>query len=96
MIRPGQRVPYRKGTVAQIDERWGNISRMLARGLRKMDIHAVVRVIYHREWRTTDRDIAFILGQASQWRERARTGYCRMSLYDALVKMKLIKDDAPK
>ena len=70
---------------------------MLARGVRKMDkmdIHAVVRVMFHRQWRTVDRDIAFIIGQASQWRERARSGYGRMSLYHAFKKIGLIKDDA--
>ena len=95
VTRRGQRVPYFKASQREIDERRGHIARMLARGVRKMDIHAVMRVMYHREWRTTDRDIAFIVGQASQWRERARSGYGRMSLYEALVKMKLIKDDRP-
>jgi len=86
-------VPYFKASQREIDERRGHIARMLARGVRKMDIHAVMRVMYHREWRTTDRDIAFIVGQASQWRERVRSGYGRMSFYEALVKMKLIKND---
>ena len=93
MTRRGQRVPYFKASQREIDERRGHIARMLARGVRKMDIHAVMRVMYHREWRTTDRDIAFIVGQASQWRERVRSGYGRMSFYEALVKMKLIKND---
>jgi len=96
VIRRGQRVQYFKASQREIDERRGHIARMLARGVRKMDIHAVVRVMFHREWRTTDRDIAFIVGQASQWRERVRSGYGRMSLYEALVKMKLIKDDTPE
>jgi len=95
-IRPGQRVPYRRGTQREIDERRGYLARMLARGVRKMDIHAVGRVMFHRQWRTLDRDIAFIVGQSSQWRERARSGYGRMSLYDAYKKIGLIKDDAPK
>ena len=93
VTRRGQRVPYFKASQREIDERRGHIARMLARGVRKMDIHAVMRVMYHREWRTTDRDIAFIVGQASQWRERVRSGYGRMSFYEALVKMKLIKND---
>ena len=94
-IRPGQRVPYRRGSQREIDERRGHLARMLARGVRKMDIHAVGRVMFHREWRTLDRDISFIVGQASQWRERARSGYGRMSLYDAYKKIGLIKDDTP-
>jgi hypothetical protein len=96
VIRRGQRVPYHRGSQREIDERRGHIARMLARGVRKMDIHALVRAMFRREWRTTDRDIAFITGQASQWRERVRSGYGRISLYEALVKMKLIKDDAQK
>ena len=95
VIRPGQRVPYFKASQREIDARRGYIARMLARGVRKMDIHAVGRVMFHREWRTLDRDISFIVGQASQWRERARTGFCRMSLYDAYKKIGLIKDDTP-
>ena len=94
LVRPGQRVPYHRGSHREIDERRGHIARMLARGVRKMDIHALVRVIFHRQWRTTDRDIAFITGEASKWRERVRSGFGRMSLYEAYVKMGLIKDDA--
>jgi len=95
VTRRGQRVPYFKASQREIDARRGYIARMLARGVRKMDIHDVMRVMFHREWRTTDRDIAFIIGQAAQWRERARTGFCRMSLCDAYKKMGLIKDDKP-
>lgn len=93
-IRPGQRVPYFKGTQAEIDARRGHIARMLARGMPKAAIHGVVRTMHHRQWRTTDRDISFIISQASQWRERARRGYGRISLYEALVKMKLIPENA--
>ena len=94
-IRRGQFHAYHRGSQREIDERRGYLARMLARGVRKMDIHAVGRVMFHRQWRTLDRDIAFIVGQASQWRERARTGFCRMSLYDAYKKIGLIKDDTP-
>lgn len=94
LVRPGQRVPFHRGSQREIDERRGYIARMLARGVLKMDIHALVRVMFQREWRTTDRDIAFIMGQASQWRVRVRSGYGRMSLYEAFVKMGLVKDDA--
>lgn len=94
VIRRGQRVPYRRGSQREIDERRGHIARMLAQGVRKMYIHALVRVMFNRQWRTCDRDIEFITGQASQWREHVRSGYGRMSLYEAYVKMGLIKDDA--
>jgi len=75
VIRPGQRVPYHRGSQREIDERRGHISRMLARGVPKMAIHGVIKAIFNRQWRTVDRDIRFITGEASQWRERVRTGY---------------------
>lgn len=62
VIRPGQRKPYRKGTHAQIDQRRGHVARMLANGATKTAIHRAIRKKFNREWRTSDRDIAFIIG----------------------------------
>jgi hypothetical protein len=61
-IRPGQRRPYVKGTLAQIDERRGAVARLLARGVSKTAIHRFVRTKFSRQWRTADRDIAFVTG----------------------------------
>lgn len=61
-IRPGQRVPYHRGTQREIDERRGCVARLLARGVPKMKIHRFVREKFARQWRTADRDIAFVTG----------------------------------
>jgi hypothetical protein len=95
VIRRGQRVPYHKGSQREIDARRGYVVRLMVRAVPKMAIHDVIKATFNRQWRQTDRDIALVT-EASQWRERVRSGYGRMSLYEALVKMKLIKDDAPK
>lgn len=95
VIRRGQRVPYYKGSLHEIDARRGYIVGMMVRGVPKMSIHGVVKAVFNRQWRTVDRDIALVT-EASKWRERARTGYGRISLYETLVKMKLIKDETTK
>ncbi len=59
-IRPGQRVQYRKGTHREIDERRGAVTRLLARGVSKTAIHRFIKEKFNRQWRTTDRDIAFV------------------------------------
>jgi hypothetical protein len=60
VIRRGQRVPYFRGTQREIDQRRGYVGRLLARGMPKMAIHDVIRCMFNRQWRTVDRDIAFI------------------------------------
>jgi hypothetical protein len=75
VTRRGQRVPYFKASQREIDERRGHIARMLARGVPKMLIHGVIKAMFNRQWRTVDRDIAFITGQASKWRERVHQGF---------------------
>jgi hypothetical protein len=60
IIRPGQRVPYHRGTQSQIDARRGYVVRLLIRGVPKMAIHGVIKHTHNRQWRTVDRDIAFI------------------------------------
>jgi hypothetical protein len=62
VIRPGQRRPYVKGTLAQLDERPGFVARMLDTGATKTEIHAAVRQRFNIEWRQTDRYIAFVTG----------------------------------
>ncbi len=59
-IRPGQRVPYHKASQREIDERRGAVTRLLARGVPKMAIHRFVKEKFFRQWRTADRDIAFV------------------------------------
>jgi hypothetical protein len=62
IIRPGQRHPYHKASQREIDERRGAVARLLARGLSKMAIHRFIRAKFFRQWRTADRDIAFVIG----------------------------------
>ena len=78
-IRPGQRVPYQKGTQARIDERRGYVMRLMARGVPKTLIHAVIKVAFHRQWRTVDRDIDFIGGCGHTWLTRTRGGCSQSS-----------------
>lgn len=60
IIRPGQRVPYRKGSRKEVTQRRNRIARMLARGARKMEIHRRIKKQFNRQWRTVDRDIQFV------------------------------------
>jgi hypothetical protein len=53
-IRPGQRVPYRKGNRRKIAERRGCVARLLPGG-RKMEIHRLIEEQFNRRWRTADR-----------------------------------------
>jgi hypothetical protein len=66
IIRPGQQRPYTKGTQREIDERRGCVARLLACGVPKMTIHRFVKEKFARQWRTADRDIAFVTGIANQ------------------------------
>ena len=66
IIRPGQRVPYGKGSQREIDERRGCVARLIARGVPKMRIHRLVKEKFARQWRQTDRDIAFVTGLANK------------------------------
>jgi hypothetical protein len=59
-------VPYGKGSQREIDERRGTVARMLARGVPKMAIHRFVKEKFARQWRTADRDIAFVTGIANR------------------------------
>jgi hypothetical protein len=61
VIRPGQRVPYRKANQREIDRRRACVARLLARGARKMKIHRLIKEKFNRQWRTADRDIAFVM-----------------------------------
>ena len=60
IIRPGQRVPYQKGTQAQIDQRRGFVARMLNNGATKTEIHRAVRQRFNIEWRQCDRYIKWL------------------------------------
>ena len=62
IIRPGQRHAYFKASQREIDERRGAVARLLARGVSKMAIHRFVKEKFARQWRTADRDIAFVTG----------------------------------
>ncbi|MGD0252387.1 MAG: hypothetical protein ABSC01_06780 [Verrucomicrobiota bacterium] len=59
-IRSGQRVPYRKGNRREIDKRRDCVARLLADGVRKMEIHRHIKNQFNRQWRTVDRDIQFV------------------------------------
>ena len=59
-IRPGQRVPYRKGNRREIAKRRDYVARLLAGGTRKMEIHRLIKNQFNRQWRTADRDIQFV------------------------------------
>jgi len=60
VIRPGQRVPYRKGIRREIDARRNCVAKLLADGVRKMEIHRLIKSQFNRQWRTVDRDIRFV------------------------------------
>jgi hypothetical protein len=91
-IRPGQRVPYRKGTQAQIDQRRGFVARMLARGARKMEIHRAVRDKFNVQWRQCDRYIAFVTGAKTRL-ARAHAGLRQNSLSEMAAKIRFIYGD---
>ena len=61
-IRPGQRVPYRKGSQSEIDQRRGFVARMLDAGATKTQIHRAVRDKFKVQWRQCDRYLAFVSG----------------------------------
>lgn len=90
VTRPGQRVPYRKGTQAEIDQRRGYVVRLLARGVPKMAIHSLIRILFARQWRTVDRDIAFVTGLADTWLTRTRAEYPQTSVSDTLANLEMI------
>jgi len=85
VIRRGQRVPYHKGSQREIDARRGYVVRLMVRAVPKMAIHDVIKGHIQPPMATDRQDIALVT-EASQWRERVRSGYGRMSLYEALVK----------
>jgi hypothetical protein len=60
VIRRGQRRPYIKGTLAQIDQRRGFVARMLDAGATKTQIHSAVRQRFKIEWRQCDRYISWV------------------------------------
>jgi hypothetical protein len=93
-IRPGQRVPYRKGTLAQIDERRGFVARMLDTGATKTEIHQAVREDFNVEWRQCDRYIAFAIGTSAVANTRLAHAHAQTSsqiplndYYRELIKM---------
>ena len=58
VIRPGQRVPYRKGTRQQIEARTQAAALLLFLGLSKTAIHRLFREKFGVEWRQCDRYLA--------------------------------------
>lgn len=96
VIRPGQRHPYRKGSQSEIDERRGYVARLLTRGVSKMAIHGVIKRRFNRQWRTVDRDIAFVTSLANTWLTRARAGHHQNSLSEMMEKLKFICGDSTK
>ena len=68
-IRPGQRVPYRKGTRNEIEQRIEAAAVLSFCGLSKSQIHEIFREKFVIEWRQCDRYLT-----------RARAGRERLSL----------------
>jgi len=98
-IRPGQRVPYRKGTRAQIDERRGFVARMLAAGATKTEIHAAVREKFNIQWRQADRYLAFVTGTntgTDTRLARAHAGGSQTLLNKMHADLKLVYGDSMK
>jgi hypothetical protein len=56
--RAGQRVPYAKATRRQIRARIRVITELLRRGIRKIEIHRIVKRRFGVQWRQCDRYIA--------------------------------------
>ena len=59
-IRPGQRVPYRKGSRQEILKRRKLVAQMIILKAKKMIMHQIIMLHFNRQWRTTDRDIQFV------------------------------------
>jgi hypothetical protein len=95
MIRRGQRRPYVKGTLAQLDERRGFVARMLDSGATKTEIHAAVRERFNIEWRQTDRYIAVVAGADTRL-ARARVEPCQSPRDEYLLKLAKMYEDALK
>ena len=96
VIRSGQRVPYQKGTQAQIDERRGYVMRLMVRGVPKTLIHAVIKVAFHCQWRTVDRDIDFIGSCGHTWLTRTRGGHRQITTSKSLVNLQIPHGDKQK
>jgi hypothetical protein len=96
VIRPGQHHPYYKGSQSEIDQRRGYVMRLLIRGVPKMMIHGVIKDRFNRQWRTVDRDIAFVTRLGNTWLTRARAGHHQNSLSEMIGKLKFICGDGVK
>jgi hypothetical protein len=59
-IRLGQKLPYRKGSQDEIDQRRGFVARMLYAGATKTEIHRAMRQRFNIEWRQCDRYIKWL------------------------------------
>jgi hypothetical protein len=57
-IRPGQRVPYRKATRKQTEQRIGAAAVLKFCGFSKLKIHRVFKKMYGVGWRQADRYMA--------------------------------------
>ena len=65
VIRPGQRVPYRKGTRQQIEARTQAAALLLFLGFSKTAIHRLFREKFGVEWRQCDRYLTRARARAS-------------------------------
>ena len=65
VIRPGQRVPYRKGTRQQIEARTQAATLLLFLGLSKTAIHRLFREKFGVQWRQCDRYLTRARASAS-------------------------------
>jgi hypothetical protein len=98
VIRRGQRVPYRKGTQAQIDERVGYCVRLLAFDLTKTQIHRAVRKRFNIQYRQAARylDLIYRGGKlVDRWHARARARkYCQIYQDEDYQKLRAVFSDA--
>lgn len=58
IVRPGQKKPYKKASLDEIEERIAEVEMMLGRHARKGQIHRFIKDKYGVEWRTVDIYIA--------------------------------------
>ena len=57
VVRPGQKTPYRRATRAQVQERINAAGLLLELGIRKAEIHRLLRARFGVQWRQADRDL---------------------------------------
>ena len=87
IIRPGQRVPFKKATNEQIEERVTEIEMMLGRAMRRGQIVRVISEKHVVDWRTVDSYISRarenMLKRLNKTREEHR--YDGLTFYESVI-----------